>query len=185
MSRGTKAPPQSTRFRKGQSGNPQGRPKKQTPAQASAFDIVIDRTLSVVQDGVERDVTVEEALQHKTYRDAITGNRAARREVLKMIAKREKAIAKKRPPANPVEVLVEATDPRNADEALLILGIACRDERSNDPADPYDRLLLEPWAVQAALRRRARVMLDRRDLAEAMRRTRDADTVRWPEPKEP
>src|SRR5262249_49882477 len=35
----------------------------------------------------------EEALQLRTYRDAWAGKRAARREVLKMIAKREQAMA--------------------------------------------------------------------------------------------
>lgn len=49
--------------------------------------------LTVTQGGVPREVTVEEALQHQTYKDAIAGNRAARREVLKMIAKREAYLA--------------------------------------------------------------------------------------------
>ena len=91
-------PPASTRFRKGQSGNPRGRPKKTKPdPQSSAFDVVIDRTLTIVQGGVPREVTVDEALQHQTYQNAIAGNRPARREVLKMIAKREKAITEKAP----------------------------------------------------------------------------------------
>ena len=54
---------------------------------------MIDKTLTVTQGGVPREVTVEEALQHRTYQDAIAGNRAARREVLKMIAKREQYLA--------------------------------------------------------------------------------------------
>lgn len=175
-------PPASTRFRKGQSGNPRGRPRKKLEVRTSAFDVVIDRTLTIVQGGVPRDVTVDEALQHKTYQDAIAGNRAARREVLKMIAKREKAITEKAPPPKPVEVRFEGEDPRNADEALLILGIACR-----DPRGPVARqwLLLEPWAVKAALSRRAGSRLDKREIADAQRCTRDADTLRWPKAEEP
>jgi hypothetical protein len=38
---------------------------------------------------------VEEALQLRTYQNALAGNRAAQREVLKMIAKREKAMAER------------------------------------------------------------------------------------------
>jgi hypothetical protein len=178
---GREQPPASTRFRKGHSGNPRGRPRKQPDARPSAFDVVIDRTLTIVQDGVPREVTVDEALQHKTYQDAIAGNRAARREVLKMIAKREKAITEKTPPANPVEVHKEGEDPRNADEALLILGIACRDSRWSEPYGEHARLLLDPWAVEAALSRRAGSRLDRKDIGEARRCTRDADTLRWPE----
>jgi hypothetical protein len=181
----SKRPPASTRFRKGQSGNPRGRPKKQAEVRASAFDVVIDRTLTIVQGGKPREVTVDEALQHKTYQDAIAGNRAARREVLKMIAKREKAITGKVPPANSVEVQKEGPDPSNADEALLILGIACRDPRWDGPSGQRERLLLEPWAVKVALGRRGRSRLDQRETADAKRCTHAAETLRWPEPEEP
>ena len=92
MSKPTQAPT-SSRFRKGQSGNPKGRPRSERATPGSAFDIVIDKTLTVTQGGVPREVTVEEALQHRTYQDAIAGNRSARREVLKMIAAREKYLS--------------------------------------------------------------------------------------------
>lgn len=180
-----KGPPVSTRFRKGQSGNPKGRPKKQLEKTASAFDVVIDRTLTIVQGGRPREVTVDEALQHKTYQDAIDGNRAARRQVLKMIARREKAITEKTPLRRPVELLVEPEDPTNADEALLILGVAYRDPRWPEEEGERQRLLLEPWAVEAALGRRAGSRLDQRQIDEARRCTRDAHTLRWPEAVEP
>jgi hypothetical protein len=178
-------PPVSTRFRKGQSGNPRGRPRKQPVARHSAFDVVIDRTLTIIQGGKPREVTIEEALQHKTYQDAIAGNRAARRDVLKMIAKREKALAAKAPQAVQVEVRNEGPDPENADEAMLILGICRQDPCWAATAGERQHLLLEPWAVEAALARRAARKLDRKDLDEARRCTHAADTVRWPEAIEP
>ena len=177
--------PVSTRFRKGQSGNPRGRPRKQHKPHSSAFDVVIDRTLTITQNGKPREVTVEEALQHKTYLDAIAGNRAARREVLKMIAKREKAITKRAPRPKPVEVLTETEDPTNADEALLILGIACRDPRRSEHLAEREQLLLEPWAVEAALGRRAARRTSKREIEDAKHSTRDADTLCWPELVEP
>jgi hypothetical protein len=180
-----KLPPVSTRFRKGQSGNPRGRPRKQLKPHSSVFDVVIDRTLTITQNGKPREVTVDEALQHRTYQDAIAGNRAARREVLKMIAKREKAITKRAPPAIPVEVLTEPEDPTNADEALLILGIAGRDPRRSDRHGGREQLLREPWAVEAALGRRAARRMSRREIEDAKRCTGGADTLRWPEPVEP
>ena len=86
----------STRFRKGQSGNPAGRPKARRP-HISAFDIIFDKTLTVTQNGVVRDLTVDEALQIQTYQAALKGSRMAVRAVLKMIEKREVALAKLAP----------------------------------------------------------------------------------------
>ncbi len=157
-----------------------GRPRSQRDRSTSAFDSVIDRTLPVTHNGEPREVTVDEALQHKTYQDAIAGNRAARREVLKMIAKREKWLAAKAPKKHrPVERLIEPTDPENANEALVLLEIAELDTRWTDPEDPDERLL-QPWAVQAALSRRGRRSLSDSDIAEIKRCTRDPETLRWP-----
>ena len=72
--------PKSTGFRKGVSGNPAGRPRKERPADStSAFDVVIDKTLTIEQDGKSREVTIEEALWYKTeppqvYRRAFGSN---------------------------------------------------------------------------------------------------------------
>ena len=151
-------PPVASRFPKGRSGNPKGRPKaEKKTSTGSAFDIVIDRTLTVTQSGTSREVPIEEALQHRTYQDAIAGSRPARREVLKMIAKRERYLAAQhgeKRAFRQVEDRIEPHDPENADAALLLLGIATRDPRTEAPALDGQHLRLEPWAVQAALRRR-------------------------------
>ena len=140
-----------TRFPKGQSGNPKGRPRKM-PANTSAFDIVIDRTLSVTQSGKTKELSVDEALQQKTFNDAMNGSRLAQRAVLKMIEKRE-AWFEKRQPRNPVVTRrLEYPDSDNATGALLLLGIA-RNTNDDNP-NRIDRILLEAWAVRAALDRR-------------------------------
>ncbi len=64
---GSGEPPEASRFAKGRSGNPKGRPKAEKAKTVSAFDIVIDKLLTVTQGGVTREVTIEEALQHQTY----------------------------------------------------------------------------------------------------------------------
>lgn len=175
-------PPVASRFRKGQSGNPDGRPKADRANASSAFDIIIDRTLTVTQGGTSREVTVEEALQHQTYRDAIAGNRPARREILKMIAKREQAIAaRKANPKTKINVLHEMADPGNADAAMLALGIASRNPERQGAGTNGEQLLLEPWAVQLALsRRRGGGKLTEKDIDEIRRCTRAAGTLRWP-----
>ena len=176
-------PPKSKRFRKGVSGNPAGRPRKERPAgPASAFAVVIDRKLTVTQDGKSREVTIEEALWHKTYQNAIAGNRSAQREVLKMIKKREAHFnarkAKKPAPRNDVKFVYP---PADADEALLILGIATRHGGREKLGTTREQLLLEPWAVQAALgRRRGGSKLTEREIEEIQQCTRDAATLCWP-----
>ncbi|MCB1357412.1 MAG: DUF5681 domain-containing protein [Paracoccaceae bacterium] len=175
-------PPKHSRFPKGQSGNPNGRPKKVSGSgSTSTFDIIVDKTLTITRSGIQQEVSVEEALQHRTYQDAIAGNRSARREVLKMIAKREQVLAKMAPaPALRINHRSEE-DPDNANAALLILGIASVDTRDYGPIDNYQRLLLEPWAVQAALsRRRGGAKLTDKEIEEIRRCTRDPGSLRWP-----
>ena len=64
------------RFAKGQSGNPNGRPRTRRP-NVSAFDIVFDKRLTVTESGVERELSVDEALQFKTYEAALKGSKPA------------------------------------------------------------------------------------------------------------
>jgi hypothetical protein len=169
-------------FRKGRSGNPRGRPNTSRPSQASAFDVVVEKTLTVVQHGGTREITMEEALQQRTYRDAVAGKRMAQREVLKWIMRREAWLAKHAPKASrPAITHHISPDPDTADAALQLLGIAMPNPARADIGADRAQLLLEPWAVQAALGRRRggqRLTDSERD---AIRRcTRDPDSLRWP-----
>jgi hypothetical protein len=169
-------------FRKGRSGNPGGRPTASRAPQASAFDAVVEKTLSVPHQNGTREITMEEALQQRTYRDAIAGKSMAQREVAKWIMKREAWLAKHAPkPSRRTIPLLSSPDPDNADAALLLLGIAAPNPARADIGADRAQLLLEPWAVQAALRRRRggnRLTDSERD---AIRRcTRDPKSLRWP-----
>jgi hypothetical protein len=169
-------------FRKGRSGNPGGRPRGARASQGSVFDIVVERTLTVAHHGGTREITMEEALQQRTYRDAVAGKRMAQREVVKWIMKREAWLAKQEPKASwqPIEQRT-SPDPDNADAALLLLGIAKHNPARADIGGDRAQLLLEPWAVQAALRRRrggGGLTDGERD--EIRRCTRDRDSLRWP-----
>jgi hypothetical protein len=170
------------RFRKGLSGNPGGRPTATRAPRSSAFDVIVEKTLTVTRDGIAREMTVEQALQQRTYQDALAGKGMAQREVLKWIAKREAWLAKHAPRASwPAITRHISPDPDNADAALLLLGIAAANPARADIGADRAQLLLEPWAAQAALRRRRggqRLTDSERD--EIRRCTRDADCLRWP-----
>lgn len=177
--------PRTGRFQKGHSGNPKGRPRKQRAlpdALRSAFEIVLKKRVTVTQAGIDQELSVEEALQLRTYQDALAGNQVARREVLKMIAKREKAMTDRglrTQRTMPSVTRKISPDPRNADPAMCLLGIAAPD-KSKEEHIP-GALLLEPWAVQAALRRRrGSKALSMKEVGEIKRCTRAPETLRWP-----
>ena len=171
-------------YGKGQSGNLGGRPKSRAP-RSSAFDIVVEKTIIVTYHGIAREITAEEALQQRTYQDAMAGKGMAIRTVLKWIEKRD-AWLEKHAPRAPLPAAVTrriSPDPDNADTALPLLGLAAANPKRAGAGYEGKRtsLLLEPWAVQAALRRRRggqRLTLNERD--KIRRCTRDADVLRWP-----
>jgi hypothetical protein len=171
----------SGRWAKGQSGNLAGRPKKRRP-HVSAFDIIFDKSLTVAQNGVERELTVEEALQLKTYQAALKGSKMAIRAVLKMIEKREVALAKCAPPPvqKPMGFRWEQ-DPRNADEAMLLLGITVPDPSwSSGPCQYGTRMKLATWAAQAALSRPGRKSLEPKQIEDIKRVTLSPGDLKWP-----
>lgn len=123
-----------TRFQLGKSGNPKGWPKKTAkPISSSAFDILTDFMVPITKDGVEQEVIAEVAMQLKNYQQAIDGDKTACRAVIKMIEKREAYFAKhKSQESKLVTLKFEKTDPINADQALMLLGITKVDERWAD-----------------------------------------------------
>lgn len=167
------------RFEKGRSGNPAGRPKARRPHN-SAFDIIFDKTLKVTQGGVERELTVDEGLQLQTYQAALKGSKMAVRAVLKMIQKREIAIAALTPAPVPKNRMELEHDSDNADQAMRILGIADLGEAPQGGGPATRPLRLATWAAQAALGRPGRRKLDPKDIDEIKRCTLDAAKLTWP-----
>jgi hypothetical protein len=169
-------------FRKGRSGNPGGRPSTSPHSQTSALDVVVEKTLTVAHNGGTREISMEEALQQRTYRDAVSGKRMAQREVLRWITKREAWLAKHASKASPRPITHHISpDPDNADAALQLLGIAAFNPDHADIGADRAQLLLEPWAVQVALgRRRGGQRLTDRERDAIRRCTRDPDSLRWP-----
>lgn len=170
----------SGRFQKGQSGNPAGRPKARRP-HVSAFDIIFDKTLTVTQSGVERELTVDEALQLQTYQAALKGSRLAVRAVLKMIEKREAALAALAPKQHQQAAryaFVHHTD--SADEAMELLGIASYEEAPPGTGWGHRKRKLETWATQAAISRPGRKSIADQHVQNARLYTKSPDMLKWP-----
>ena len=163
-----------SRFQPGRSGNPEGRPPKPRRPNVSAFEIILDKTLEITQNGQQREASVEEALQQQTLKDALAGKRMAIRKMLKMIEKREKALEQKNAvPQKKIELKCHYSAD-NANEALRILGIA-----EPDPGFPT-RWKVHAWAAQAALSRPGRKKFDHREVDDIKFFTFEPDTLKWP-----
>jgi hypothetical protein len=134
------------------------------------------------RDGIAREMTVAEGLQHRTYQDALAGKGMAQREVLKWIAKREAWLQKRAPKTSWPKITCHISpDPDNADAALVLLGIAAPNPARAEFGKNRAQLLLEPWTVQEALRRRrGGQRLTEGERSEIRRCTRDPDCLRWP-----
>ena len=166
-------------FSKGRSGNLKGRPKK-SASKGSTFEVLVEKTVTVATKSGSREISVEEALQHRTYQDALAGKSMAIREVVKWMIKREAWLAKHEPKVPRLVDFLFPRDPDNADPALVLLKIAMANPRRS-PIDETPRLLLDTWATQAALRRRrGGERLTDEECNNIRRCTRDSDRLRWP-----
>ena len=165
------------KFRKGVSGNPKGRPKGSKPADgsASAFDIIVDKTLMVTKDGEPREMSVEEALQQKVYQQAIDGSRTAQRENLRMLMKREKAREKKTSTKEARLEIKSVYAAKKMDDAVMILGIGQQSDSH------FSSWKLVPWAVQLGLRRRrGAARLTRLDVQSIREGCLEFEVLEWP-----
>ena len=109
--------------------------------------------------------TVDRSAAAQTYQAALKGSKMADPRRLKMIEKREIALAKTtaRSSQKPMSFRSEH-DPTNADEAMLLLGITVRDPNWTEPCEYGVRMKLATWAVQAGLSRPGRRGLEKKEV---------------------
>ncbi|PWJ92722.1 hypothetical protein C8D77_102497 [Mesorhizobium loti] len=81
---GYKNPPRETRFKKGRSGNPKGRPPRIKSASVLLAN-ELDKIIVVRESGQEIKLTKREALITSLVNDAITGKNQARQLLLKIL----------------------------------------------------------------------------------------------------
>ena len=80
-------PPIETRFKRGQSGNPKGRPKKEIMGMQAAVEEVLRQKIPVTESGLTRKISPLLALAKSAQLQALTGGTAQKRFWLQQIEK--------------------------------------------------------------------------------------------------
>ena len=170
---GYKQPPITSRFQKGRSGNPRGRPrgrKNEIP-----YDSVLGQMVTIREDGRERRVTAAEAFLLQLTQKGLAGDSAAARASLTAI---EEARGQ-RPSAGDPPLLVQIVF------VGMGIGVLLRDLglgiKTNPRSKSRVRWWLKPWIVEAALARLGDRRLSLSEQREVWNATRKPETVNWPE----
>lgn len=82
-------PPGHTQFRRGQSGNPSGRPKKKGTTFLESLERELNIRITVVEGGTRRKITKLDAIVKQQTNKAVTGDVKATALLLSLIEKRE------------------------------------------------------------------------------------------------
>lgn len=169
---GYRKPPMTTRFMKGRSGNPAGRPRGRH--REAPYEAVLGQMVTVREDGASRRVTAAEAFLLQLTKRALEGDGTAARKSLAMI---EQAREWHNTADGQIEAIVRViVTPGSVTSALEPLRMA----RKLDPHRETARMAIEPWLVEAALARLPGRLsaAEQRTIVNA---TRAPSKVRWPE----
>jgi hypothetical protein len=169
---GYRRPPRKTRFTKGLSGNPAGRPRGRR--REAPYEAVLGQMVTIREGGTTRRVTAAEAFLLQLTKSGLEGDGAAARASLAMIEQ-----VRERHGAGQSEIdaiILVALAPGSVTSALEPLRMA----KKLDPYRETARMALEPWLVEAALARLNRTLspAEQRTIVQA---TRTPQKVRWPE----
>lgn len=169
---GYKQPPVSTRFPKGRSGNPKGRPKARH--RELPYDAVLGQMVTIREDSRERRVTAAEAFLLQLTRKGLQGDGAAARASLAAI----ETARESRYPAGTSQVLRIVVITYGIGTVLRTLGLGIK----RNPLDKHRvRWEIQPWVVEAALQRFEDRILTHDEQREVWSTTRKPDSVKWPE----
>lgn len=166
-------PPVSTRFQKGRSGNPKGRPRNRH--REIPYDAVLGQMVTIREDGRERRVTAAEAFLLQLTQKGMAGDSAATRASLEAI---EAARDARSEATHGISKLIITIVGSGADAILAKLGIATR---KNPTDEARMRWELNPWIVETALARLGDRQLTEDEQREVLNATRTPLKVEWPE----
>jgi hypothetical protein len=169
---GYRKPPRATRFTKGRSGNPPGRPRGRH--REAPYEAVLGQMVTIREGGTERRVMAAEAFLLQLRKRALEGNGAAARASLAVIAeaRERQGIGESRV----TSIVLVGVAPGSLTSALEPLRMATK----LDPYRETAQVALEPWLVAAALARLPEP-LSPADQQIVVKATRTPHKVRWPE----
>ena len=171
---GYRKPPAATRFRKGESGNPRGRPRGRR--NGPPYEAVLGQMVTIREDGRERRVTAAEAFLLQVTKRGLEGDSAAARAAMAAIA--EARAARPRSDEQHITAIVRViVSPGRVNCALEPLRMARKLDRYRETA----RMALEPWIVEAALARLGNRRLTNEEQRTVVRATRTPGKVHWPD----
>lgn len=166
-------PPTATRFKKGQSGNPRGRPpgrRRDIP-----YDFLLGQMVTIREDGSERRVTAAEAFLLQLAKRGLAGDSGSARASLAAI----EAARARRGGDEPliVHLVWKSVSPGSVGCSIDALGMAVKLNKYSQNA----RYELKPWIVDAALARLGDRRLSVDEQRTVVESTRTPQKVNWPQ----
>ena len=168
---GYKKPPRATRFQKGKSGNPRGRPRNSR--REVPYDHLLGQMVTIREDGRERRITAAEAFLLQLTKKGLEGDTAAARASLDII----EAARARRGETNGINTVTRIIFTTfSIGSSLKTLGIAAKLHPLSKEKVCWK---LQPWIVEAALARLPRQLTSEEQLT-VVAATRTPDKVSWP-----
>lgn len=166
-------PPPATQFRKGQSGNPKGRPRGKRTSEIP-YDTVLGQMVTVREEGRERRITAAEAFILQLTQKGLAGDSAAARSSLAAI---ETARAK-RGGDQGIETLRIKLVGMGIEVVLGSLGMGVKKFPLDEERVRWE---INPWVVEVALARLGNRQLTPAEQREVWDNTRTPHKVSWPD----